>query len=134
MATEVPLIDYYKVLNLPHRVDLAGIENAYARLSAEYATRSEIDETSRDALFRVNEAYAVLSRAELRRAYDNEFFHDARVAAERQRKAERRRRQLTGHAMVGSLALMVVLQAGALAWVGREAAFSIFRAIASAIV
>lgn len=133
MATDVPLIDYYSVLNLPHGADLTGIENAYARLSHELAMRAEVDETAPDALLRVNEAFSVLGRPELRRAYDQELFKDAIAEAQRLRRAQMRRRDLKERVIVGSLTLVVVIQAGALAYVGRDQAFSLFNAIVSVL-
>lgn len=126
MADAAPLIDYYAVLNLPPRADLAGIENAYARLSDELVKRAEVDETSQDALNKVNEAYSVLSKPEMRRAYDQEFFARDIAAAERARRAELRRKVWMSRMLVGVLGVIVIVQAAALAWLGRDEASSLF--------
>ena len=86
---EAPLIDYYAILNLPPKADLLGIENAYARLSDDLAVRGGVDETAEAALERVNEAYSVLSKPELRRVYDRAFF--ATEIAEAERRGSRTR-------------------------------------------
>ena len=66
--------NHYAVLNLPPNADFVGVENAYARLSNELASQTWFDETATAQLMRVNQAYAVLSRPDLRTDYDNEFF------------------------------------------------------------
>jgi hypothetical protein len=114
------LVDYYAILNLPPRADLQGIENAYARLSDELALRIEVDETSAAALARVNEAYSVLSRPELRREYDRVFFGDEREAIEQQLMRRARRRQWARRMLVYSLAAIVVVQLAALIVLGHE--------------
>lgn len=129
MADAPPLIDYYAVLNLPPRADLAGIENAYARLSDELVKRAEVDETSQDALNKVNEAYSVLSKPEIRRAYDQEFFAHEIAETERTRRAELRRKVWMSRMLVGALAVIVLVQAAALAWLGRDEATSLFTAL-----
>ncbi len=133
MADGPPLIDYYAVLNLPHRADLAGVENAYARVSHELVKRSEIDDTCHEALLKVNEAYSVLSKPELRRAYDQEFFHDEIEEAERRARADARRRDLASRVLVGVLGVVVVIQAAVLVYLGREEALSFFRAVAGVV-
>lgn len=125
-----PLIDYYALLNLPPKADLGGVENAYARISDELVKRSEIDDTCHDALAKVNEAYSVLSKPELRRAYDREFFRNEIIEAERQLLAEARRRELMSRILVGVLALIVAVQAAALVYIGHGEATSLFREIA----
>lgn len=129
MADAIPLIDYYAVLNLPPRADLAGIENAYARLSDELVKRAEVDETSQAALHRVNEAYSVLSKPEMRRAYDQEFFRDALAAIDRARRADERRKRWMGRLLIGILGAIVLVQAAALAWLGRTEAASLFSSL-----
>ena len=71
---EAKLIDYYAVLNLPPKADLSGVANAYARLSDDLMRIGEHDETAKEGMKRLNEAYAVLSKPELRREYDRAFF------------------------------------------------------------
>ncbi|MCZ2110619.1 MAG: DnaJ domain-containing protein [Dehalococcoidia bacterium] len=126
MADAAPLIDYYAVLNLPPRADLAGIENAYARLSDELVKRAEVDETSQDALNKVNEAYSVLSKPEMRHAYDQEFFAREIAESERIQRAELRRKMWMSNALIGALGVIVVTQAAALVWLGRDEAASLF--------
>ena len=133
MSDGPPLIDYYAVLNLPHRADLAGVENAYARVSDELVKRSEIDETCHEALLKVNEAYAVLSKPEMRRAYDREFFSDEFEEAERLARTEARRRELMSRMLVGTLSVIVAIQASVLVYLGRGEALSFFRAIAGVV-
>ena len=131
MADAPSLIDYYGVLNLPHRADLAGVENAYARLSHELATRSEVDETAQEALLKVNEAYSVLSKPEMRRAYDQEFFREELESAQRRLRAETRRQEIMSRALVGTLGIIVIVQASALVYLGGERALSVFTALAN---
>lgn len=119
---EAKLIDYYSVLNLPLKVDLSGIENAYARLSDDLMKHSDDDDTYRDAMQILNEAYAVLSKPELRREYDRAFFRSQLERLEREARWERRRKNLAGQVLVGALGLVVAVQAGALLYVGGDAA------------
>ncbi len=117
---EAKIVDYYSILNLPPTADLLGIDNAYARLSAELAERSDVDETSVDALGKLNEAYAVLSKPNLRIEYDSVFF---KAEIERQRRLAEladRRRRLTGNLIVSALALLVAGEAAGLAYLARE--------------
>ena len=115
---EASLIDYYAVLNLPSRADLPGVENAYARLSDELARRIEIDETCADALRRVNEAYSILSRPELRREYDRAFFAKEIAEAELLWHRAERRRVMAGRLMMAGLLAVVAVQAGVLVYIG----------------
>jgi curved DNA-binding protein CbpA len=114
-------MDYYAVLSLPPRADLSGIENAYARLSDDLMKQSTEDDTYRDAMQRLNEAYAVLSKPELRRDYDRAFFKGQLERIEREERAARRRRNMAGNALVGALGLVVAAQAGALIYLGGNA-------------
>lgn len=114
------LIDYYAILNLPPKADLSGVENAYARLSDELVRRSAVDETCHEALRRVNEAYAVLSKPELRRAYDKELFKDEFAALERERRATERRKAIASFLLIGALSLVVIVQAVALVYLGHD--------------
>ena len=114
------LIDYYATLNLPPTADLVGVANAYARLSAELVDRSDVDETAADALKRVNEAYSVLSKPNLRLEYDSEFF---KAEIERQRRiaeSAARRDRITANLISGSLAVLVFAEAAALAYFVRD--------------
>ena len=118
---EAKLLDYYAVLSLPPRADLAGIENAYARLSDDMMKQSGDDDTYRDGIQKLNEAYAVLSKPELRREYDRAFFKGELERIEREERAARRRRNLAGNVMVGALGLVVAVQAGGLIYLGGDA-------------
>jgi len=120
-VAEAKLMDYYAVLNLPPRADLSGIETAYARLSDDLMKQSEDDETYRDAMQKLNEAYAVLSKPELRRDYDRAFFKGELERLEREAKAAQRRRNLAGNILVAALGLIVALQAAALIMLGGDA-------------
>jgi curved DNA-binding protein CbpA len=128
-VAEAKLMDYYAVLNLPPRADLSGIENAYARLSDDLMKQSDDDETYRDGMQKLNEAYAVLSKPELRRDYDRAFFKGELERLEREARAAQRRRNLAGNVLVGALGLVVVAQAGALVWLGGDAVMGLPGAI-----
>jgi len=117
-VAEAKLVDYYSVLNLPHDADLTGVENAYARISDELAQLSEVDEECRVALERVNEAYAVLSKPELRRGYDAVFLAREREAKRRKWESAVRRRVWLRRAVISGLGVIVVAQACALVYIG----------------
>lgn len=127
--SDAPLVDYYAILNLPPRADLAGIENAYARLSDDLAVRSAVDDTCQAALSRVNEAYSVLSKPELRRNYDLEFFSKEIAEDARQRRAIERRRTIASSILIGTLGLVVVAQAIALVYIGVGEGAGLFTAL-----
>lgn len=112
------LIDYYAILNLPPRADLVGIENAYARISDDLAKQMHVEDTSRDQLKRVNEAYAVLSKPDLRREYDRVFFSKEIAAAEKLAHDALRQKLIKERILVGALLVVVTGQAVLLAWVG----------------
>lgn len=118
---EAKLMDYYAVLNLPPRADLSGIENAYARLSDDLMKQSEDDESYRDAMQKLNEAYAVLSKPELRRDYDRAFFKGELERIEKEARAAQRRRNAAGNVLVAALAAIVALQAVGLMYLGGNA-------------
>jgi curved DNA-binding protein CbpA len=122
-------VDYYAILNLPPRADLSGIENAYARLSDDLAIRAAVDDTCQPALERVNEAYGVLSKPELRRVYDREFFSAEIAATERHERAIERRRALASGVLIGALGLIVVAQAIALVYIGFGEGAGLFTAL-----
>jgi hypothetical protein len=112
------VVDYYAILNLPATVDLAGVENAYARISDELALMTEVDAACSEALQRVNEAYSVLSRPELRRKYDRVYFAADHAAAEHKWRSIVRRRVAAQWLLIGSLSLVVIFQAAVLAYLG----------------
>lgn len=110
---EAHLIDYYAVLNLPATADLQGIENAYARLSDEFAIRMEVDDTSADGLRRLNEAYGILSKPDLRTEYDRAFFvKEMGREHDRIRALERRQRALQWSLVLGLVVIMGVEATG----------------------
>lgn len=113
---EPQLVNYYAVLNLPTQADLLGIENAYARLSDDLAAKLEIDETAGEALRRLNEAYSVLSKPELRREYDRVFLSKEFQELERKLRADVRRRNMVARLLVGTLVGMVLIEAVGLAY------------------
>ena len=115
---EPALIDYYAILSLPSHADLMGVENAYARISDELARRMDVDETCKEALLRVNEAYSVLSRPELRREYDRAFFAKEIAEAERRWSRAERRRALASKLTLSLLAGIIVVQAAVLIYFG----------------
>ena len=123
------LIDYYAVLNLPPKADLSGIETAYARLSDDLMKQSSHDETFQPAMQKLNEAYAVLSKPELRREYDRAFFRAELERVEKEARALRRRRTIAGNMLVGVLGIVVVVQAAVLIALGGSSATGLFRAI-----
>ena len=117
---QAKIIDYYAILNLPPTADLTGIENAYARLSDELAMSMTEDARGGEALARLNEAYAVLSRPPLRRDYDKVYF-SREIQRERARKsAEARRRGFVRQVLMAGLILVIAVQGAALAYIGRE--------------
>ena len=126
---EAKLLDYYAVLNLPPRADLSGIETAYARLSDDLMKQSEDDETYHEAMQKLNEAYAVLSKPELRRNYDRAFFKGELERLEKEARAAQRRRNAAGNVLVGALGLVVVAQAVGLLYLGGDAALGLPGAI-----
>jgi curved DNA-binding protein CbpA len=128
-VADTSLVDYYGILNLPPRADLVGIENAYARISDDLALRGAVDDTCEAALKRVNEAYSVLSKPELRRVYDREFFSKEIAEAERARRAEERRRTFASRLLVGGLGGIVLIQAGVLVYIGWAQAGGLFSAL-----
>lgn len=132
--SDAKLMDYYAVLNLPPKADLSGIETAYARLSDDLMKQSEDDETYRQAMQRLNEAYAVLSKPELRRDYDRAFFKHELERLEKEARAIQRKRTLAGNLLVAGLALVVAVQAGALLYLGGDAVTGLFGAISNAIL
>lgn len=129
MANAVALTDYYAELHVPETTDIVGIDNAYARLSGELATIGDGDDASAEALRKLNEAYGVLSRAELRRQYDTVFLAAQREAAAKKDRARRRARARLQYAIIGALLAIVLSQAAALAYVGRDHISSGFEAV-----
>ncbi|WP_322818001.1 DnaJ domain-containing protein [Tepidiforma sp.] len=127
---ESRLVDYYSILNLPPKADLAGIEAAYARLSDDLMRQAEYDDSAREAMQRLNEAYAVLSKPDLRREYDRAFFRAELERLERETRAIERRRAIASSVLVGALGLVVAVQAAALLYLGWDSATGLFRAIA----
>jgi len=117
-VSDTVVVDYYAILNLPANVDLAGVENAYARISDELALMTEVDDACTEALQRVNEAYSVLSRPDLRRKYDRVYFAADHAAAEHKWRAFVRRRAVMQWALIGGLSLVVIAQAAVLAYLG----------------
>lgn len=112
------LIDYYGILNLPPRADLMGVENAYARISDDLAKQIAVDENSKEALNRANEAYSVLSKPELRREYDRVFFSREIAASQKADEAALRRKLMKERILIGALVLVVAGQGAILAYVG----------------
>ncbi|MFN0148840.1 MAG: J domain-containing protein [Dehalococcoidia bacterium] len=117
---DTQVIDYYTVLNLPPNADFTGVQNAYARLSRELATMGHVDEGSSEALQRLNEAYAVLSKPETRREYDVVFLAKERAAEERALTSLLRRRAMIQWSLIAGLAGIVTVQASVLAYLFHE--------------
>jgi curved DNA-binding protein CbpA len=116
-VSEVKLVDYYSILNVPTTADLVGIENAYARLSSDLMDRAEIDETYAEELSRLNEAFAVLGKPNLRADYDAVLFHDEIRARSRRQRSLERRRKLAANLIVGSVLLIVLAQVAVLGYI-----------------
>jgi curved DNA-binding protein CbpA len=87
------------------------------------------DGTYRDAMQKLNEAYAVLSKPELRREYDRAFFRAELERVEKEARAIRRRKSFAGNILVASLGLIVAVQAGVLLYLGGGAVTGLFDAI-----
>ena len=117
---EAQVIDYYTVLNLPPNADFTGVQNAYARLSRELAAMGQVDEGSSEALQRLNEAYAVLSKPETRREYDFVFLARERAAEARLLTRLVRRHAMAQWALIAALSGIVTAQASVLAYLFRE--------------
>jgi molecular chaperone DnaJ len=63
--------DYYEVLGVPRHADDAELKSAYRRLALQYHPDRNPDDSEAENRFKeASEAYAVLSDAEKRRAYD----------------------------------------------------------------
>lgn len=120
------LIDYYGILNLPPRADLMGVENAYARISDDLAKQMAVDDSSKAALNRVNEAYSVLSKPELRREYDRVFFSREIASAQKAHEALLRRKLMKERILIGALFLVVAGQGAMLAYVGWDQISTLF--------
>ncbi|MEP7262643.1 MAG: DnaJ domain-containing protein [Usitatibacter sp.] len=120
------LIDYYGILNLPPRADLMGVENAYARISDDLAKQIAVDDGSKLALVRVNEAYSVLSKPELRREYDRVFFSREIAASQKAEEAALRRKLMKERILIGALVLIVAGQGAMLAYVGWDQISTLF--------
>ena len=69
---------------------------------------------------RVNEAYGVLSKPDLRRSYDSVFLAREREIARREAQRAMRRHLVAQRAIVGALSLVVIAQAVGLIYLGRE--------------
>ncbi len=123
---EGELIDYYGILNLPPRADLMGVENAYARISDDLAKQIAVDEGSKLALVRVNEAYAVLSKPELRREYDRVFFSREIAASQKAEEAALRRKLMKERILIGALVLIVSGQGAMLAYLSWDQISALF--------
>ncbi len=126
------IIDYYAILNLPPYANFDGVENAYTRLSGELVGLSSEDETAPLALERLNEAYAVLShserrRAEQRREYDQIYFSREIADIRGQDSARRRRQTIASTILTSGLLCVVIAQSVLLATVARDDVVEAFR-------
>jgi curved DNA-binding protein CbpA len=110
MAEPATLVDFYRVLRVPHDVDLEGIRTAYSRLASEYAHRLKSDETCRKDLEQLNEAYNVLADPQLRRDYDRSYFAEEYAAVEDTRKRQLARWRISQWSAIGLLAAIVAIQ------------------------
>ncbi len=118
--SEARIVDYYAILAIPPGADFTGVQNAYARLSDEIGKLMGEDETIREGIARLNEAYAVLGSPENRRKYDEIYFSQEIADAKRAEKAIARRKQFASRILVSTLVGLVLLQVSALAYLGRD--------------
>lgn len=126
MTDTSELIDYYAILNLPHSATVTGVENAYTRLSSEFAVHAESDPEGEEAFRRLNEAYNVLSRADLRKQYDSVFLAEERRLEEQAERASDRMRGVTRLAIKAVIAAIVMVEAGALLYIARDDIYRVF--------
>lgn len=117
---EPAVIDYYSVLNLPTSADLDGVSNAYARLSAELAKLGEVDPSCSADLQKLNQAYAVLSKPELRREYDRVFLSKQFEDADRRWRSYVRKRVAVQWSIIGALGAIVAVQATILVIIAKD--------------
>jgi DnaJ-class molecular chaperone len=111
--------DYYALLNVPRNVGMPGLQTAYARLSADLATRMSVDPTARDQLIRLNRAFGVLGNSDLRKAYDAKHFSDEIAEEERAMEAEVAKSQTASNFLFGALLLIVGVQVAVVSYIGR---------------
>ncbi|EKX32644.1 hypothetical protein GUITHDRAFT_55707, partial [Guillardia theta CCMP2712] len=62
--------DYYKVLGVDKKADVATIKRAYKKLAMKNHPDVNKEAGAKDRFILINEAYAVLSDPEKRRKYD----------------------------------------------------------------
>lgn len=127
--SQARIVDYYAILSVPPGADLTGIQNAYARLTDEISRLIGEDATIREAMTRLNEAYGVLSNPEARRRYDDVYFSREIALAQDYEQAAARKRNLASRFLVAMLLSLVVLQVGALAYLGRDTATDVASAV-----
>ncbi|MCA9830538.1 MAG: DnaJ domain-containing protein [Dehalococcoidia bacterium] len=120
MANDTHIVDYYAVMNLPTSADLAGVDNAYARLSSELAHLGNVDGAAATALKRLNEAYGVLGRPERRRKYDEVFLARQKELELKAARAAFRRTAMMQWFVIGALGAVLVTQGIFLAYIGRD--------------
>lgn len=123
------VIDYYGLLNLPPSADLAGIENAYARISDELVELARLEDGHAVALKAVNEAYSVLSNPQLRRDYDRVFLAKQIDAQEREQRAFERRVLVRQRLLFGVMLLVVLAQAATLCYLARDPVMDVAHAV-----
>ncbi|MGD9932531.1 MAG: J domain-containing protein [Dehalococcoidia bacterium] len=129
MANDTQIVDYYAVMNLPSSADFAGVDNAYARLSAELAQMGNVDGAAATALKRLNEAYGVLGRPERRRKYDEVFLARQREVELKAARAAFRRTAMMQWLVIGALGTILVTQGAFLAYIGRNELASLFSSL-----
>ncbi len=127
--SQARIVDYYAILAVPPGADLTGIQNAYSRLTTEITRLIGEDATIREGMERLNEAYSVLSNAETRRRYDEVYFSREIAETQKAEKAALRKRTMASRFLVAMLLALVVVQVGALAYLGRETATDIASAV-----
>ena len=122
--------DYYEILGVSRDAENGALKSAYRKLALQYhPDRNPNDAEASEKFKECSEAYAVLSKPELRREYDRAFFRAELERVEKEARAIRRRKSFAGNILVAGLGLIVAVQAGVLLYLGGGAVTGLFDAI-----
>ena len=66
----MPTPDYYQILGISPDANLKTIKSAYRKMARQYHPDTQTNQSSDERMKQINEAYAVLSDAKKRAAYD----------------------------------------------------------------